>query len=145
RVVDRIGIPARRDLRKIDFVRALRLPDGAWVAGQADQPRMKERHIAGQALWRVSIRVERDEKRLHPVSGFPELLERQTDRPQIGGTHVGTRGKTEIQDEQLAAELRVGPGRTGVIDERKRPADRLAVPHQYVHELRGGTLGRLMR
>src|SRR4029077_12622453 len=100
-MVNRIVLLARRDFRKIDFVSACRLPYGSRVAGQADQPRMKERHIARQALWGVSIRVERDEKRLDLFCGFPELLQRQTDRPQIGGTHVGARGKPEIDEEQL--------------------------------------------
>ena len=52
-----------------------------------------------------------------------------------GGTHVRAKGKAEIEEQQLAAELRVGPGRAGVIDECEWPTDRLATAGQFLPNL----------
>src|SRR5262249_11118058 len=111
-------------------------PDQAWV---------KRWEIVGQELWRIPLRVNGNEKRLDLLCGLAQLVQRQADRLQVGGAHVRAMGEAEINQQKLAAELGLRARLTGMIDQGERPADRLAVPHQHVHQLRGGTFALLLR
>jgi hypothetical protein len=61
---------------------------------------------------------------------------------QVGRTDVRAIGESEIDQHQLAAEVRLGAARAVLVGERERAADRLAVPHYRVHQLGGGARGR---
>ncbi len=117
--------------------------DGAGFAGQADQPRVKERDIAAQLLGRIRFGIDGDEQRLHRLARRAELVDRRGHRLQVDRADVRAEREAEIDQQRLAAEVGVGARRAGVIDQRERPADRLAVPHQRVHQLGGRSLRRI--
>ena len=48
-----------------------------------------------------------------------------------------TERESEIDEQHLAPEILIGPRRSGVVDKGEGTADRLTVPHQDIHELRG--------
>jgi hypothetical protein len=48
-----------------------------------------------------------------------------------------TERESEIDEQHLAPEILVGPHCSRVVDKGEGTADRLAVPHQDIHELRG--------
>ena len=74
----------------------------------------------------------------------PSLIHGKCHLQQVGRADVRAKGEAEIDQHQLAAEVRVGSARAVLIGEGERAADRLAVPHHRVHQLGGGTL-RLLR
>src|ERR1700738_129060 len=124
----------------IDLVRVRRFADRCGIAGEPDQARVKHCHIVGEMRGRGACGIDRDEQRLHGLSRGPELVERQADVLQIRRADVRAIGEAEIDQHELAAEVGIGARLAGMIDEREWTADRLASPHQDVHDLGGRAL-----
>jgi hypothetical protein len=140
-----LGTAGDRDLGKIGAVGARNFANLIGIAGQADQSRMKEWNVFGEMLGRITLGINRDEQRLHRFSPRAQLIERKTDRQEIGRTNIGTIGEAEIHQQYLAAEVGVGAALAGMIDQIEGPADRLLAPHHRVHELGGRTFAAVLR
>ena len=69
---------------------------------------MKQRHVVGEVLWRVPFGIERDEERLHGVARSAEPVQREADGLQVGRADIRAIGEAEIDEQQLAPEIRVG-------------------------------------
>ena len=114
--------------------------DRGFVTAQADRTGMKQRHVVGEVLWGVPFGIQRDEERLHGVARSAEAVQSEADGLQVGRTDIRAIGEAEIDEQQLAPEIRVGARPPVMINESERPADRLAVPHHRIHQLGGGAL-----
>ncbi len=140
-----LGGAANRDLGVIDSVQTCGVANLRGIARQAEQARVKERHVVGEMRRCVALGIDSDEQRLHRVAGGAKFVNGLPDRHQIGRADVGTEAEAEIDEHQLAAEIGVGTRLAGVIDERERTTDRLLAPHHCVHQLAGAAFALCMR
>src|SRR3712207_432327 len=104
----RIGSNAGISLGEIDLVNTSDAGDLRSGSSEPDHPWVKQRDIGFQLLRRVHLRIDGDEQRLHRLAHWPKRVNRAGDGLQVGRTSIGTVGKTEIDQQQLAAELSIG-------------------------------------
>src|SRR6516162_1300360 len=74
--------------------------------------------------WRVPRRVDGNKQRLNGLAGRTERVERKRHRLQLSGADVRTMGISEIDQEELAAEIRVSAAPPAVIGEIEWPTNR---------------------
>src|SRR5262249_56533343 len=87
--------------------------------------------------WRVPRRVDGNKQRLNGLAGRTERVECKRHRLQLSGADVRTMGIAEIDQEELAAEIRVSAAPPAVIGEIEWPTNRPAPLEQCLDE-RGG-------
>src|SRR5436305_1173672 len=102
RVVDGIVGSIDLDPCVIRAVGVSRLLDRGRIAGQPDETRMERRHVALQVLRRIALRVDRDEDRLHSLTGRPQPVHRQSHLLQVSRTDVRAIGEAEIDQHEFA-------------------------------------------
>src|SRR6516165_11656399 len=98
--------------------------------------------------WRVPRRVDGNKQRLNGLglAGRTERVERKRHRLQLSGADVRTMGIAEIDQEELAAEIRVSAAPPAVIGEIEWPTNRPAPLEQCLDERSGrGTILRVRR
>ena len=103
-------------------------------ASKADKLRVKRGHEIGEPRRSVALRINIDKQRLHRGRGRPDCIERQRDRLQFGRTHVRTGRVAGIDDQQLAAIIRVAALLARMVDELERTADRIAPRQQQLDQ-----------
>src|SRR5262249_41285211 len=89
---------------------------------------------------RVSHRIDGNKQRLNGLAGRTERVERKRHRLQLSGADVRTMGIAEINQEELAAEIRVSAAPPAVIGEIEWPANRLAPSSNAWMSAAGGAL-----
>src|SRR6516165_5089464 len=97
--------------------------------------------------WRVPRRVDGNKQRLNGLglAGRTERVERKRHRLQLSGADVRTMGIAEIDQEELAAEIRVSAAPPAVIGEIEWPANRLTPLEQCLDERGGRGISGILR
>src|SRR5262249_31005675 len=95
--------------------------------------------------WRVPRRIDGNKQRLNGLAGRTERVERKRHCLQLSGADVRTMGIAEIDQEELAAEIRVSAAPPAVIGEIEWPANRLAPLEQCLDERGGRGISSILR
>src|SRR5207245_8610397 len=120
-VIDRIAVAAPSLLEgDLEFLGgALR---GRQVAVKREKTRIERADVLRELLWRVSLRINSDEKDLHALGIRAEALQRVGDVSERRGADVGAVREAEEQHHRLAAEVLEVTRLAVLVGELERPA-----------------------
>src|SRR5712664_226480 len=119
-VVDRIAVAALSLLEvDLEFLGgALR---GRQVTVKGEEARIEGADVLRELLWRVSLRINGDEKDLYPLGIRAEALQRVGDVAQCRGADVGAVREAEEQHHRLAAKVLEMTRLAVLVGELERP------------------------
>ena len=105
-MVDGVGLRARQlHLLEKNLVVGGDALDLGFGAGQREHSRVERRRVFAQHGWRVALRIERNEDRLHLAGRGAEIAQRLANDREVGRADVGAAGEAEVKQHQSAAKI----------------------------------------